>query len=107
MPFVLWVLRLIKTGGAAAARWAFQWFAADYLASLALAATRPHEKQDAYRDTLRAAKDYPSPLRRIFFEALKDAATQSAWAALVAYAVRVRDTDPELRDVAEDVLAQS
>jgi hypothetical protein len=107
MPIVLWIFRLIRVGGGAAARWAFRWYAADYLAALALAATKPHDEQDAYRDTLRAAKQYPSPARRIFFAALQEAATEAAWTALVAYARRVRETDPELREVADDVLAQS
>jgi hypothetical protein len=42
-----------------------------YLASLAIAATKPEEEQDIYRKTLREAGKYPSALRSIFFEVLK------------------------------------
>jgi len=105
VPIVIWIFRALRWGGRYGARLALEYFAADYLASLASASTKPPEEQQVYRDTLMEASAYPSTLRRVFFELLKEAATEAAWNALVAYARRVRESDPQLQETADDVLA--
>jgi hypothetical protein len=91
--------------GPPVARWTLRNFAAGYLIALAIAATKPHEEQDVFGDTLRETSKYPSALRRIFFEVLRSTIEEAVWAAFVNYARRVRETDPELKDAADDVLA--
>jgi hypothetical protein len=105
MPFILWVIRAFRWLGPAAARWTLRNFAAGYLASLAIAATKPEQEQDIYRETLREAGKYPSALRRIFFEVLKGAVEEVVWTAFVNYARRIRETDPSLKGVADDVVS--
>ena len=105
MPILVWIFRLLRWGGRTAARWGLEYFAAGYLASLALDAVRQHDEQQAYRETLEEASRYPSTLRRIFFELLKDAATEAAWSGLVAFARHISERDPELRETAKDVIA--
>jgi hypothetical protein len=105
MPILVWIFRLIRWGGRTAARWGLEYIAAGYLASLAVDANRPHEEQQTYRETLAEASRYPSTLRRIFFELLKDAATEAAWSGLVAFARHISERDPELRETARDVIA--
>lgn len=105
MPFIWWVIRAFRWFGPAAARWTLRNFAAGYLASLATAATKPDEKQDIYGETLKEAGKYPSALRRIFFDVLKGAVEEVVWTAFVNYARRTRETDPSLKDVADDVIS--
>jgi hypothetical protein len=105
MPFIWWVIRAFRTFGPAAARWTLRNFAAGYLASLAIAATKPHEEQEVFRDTLRETSKYPSALRRIFFDVLRSAIEEAVWTAFVSYARQIRETDPELKDAADDVIA--
>ena len=105
MPFIWWVIRAFRLFGPTVARWTLRNFAAGYLVSLAIAATQPHDEQEVYRDTLRETSKYPSALRRIFFEVLRSAIEEAVWAAFVKYARRVRETDPDLKDAADDVIA--
>ena len=104
MPIIWWVIRAFRWLGPAAARWSLRNFAAAYLAALATAARNPSEDHDVYRETLQEAGKYPSTLRRIFFEVLKGTIEEAVWTAFVNYARRVRENDPALKDVADDVI---
>ncbi len=105
MPIVFRVLVWLARMAPRAALAVFQWYAADLIADLILASTRPGEHEGTYAETLRNLAKTSFVYRKVFLRLLKASLEEAAWNAFVAYAERIRhtETDEDMREAAEQI----